>query len=247
VAPTPMAPTPITPTLVLVHGGTVTSRMWDAVLDQLATPAIAPDLPGRRYRPADLGTTTRQDWIDAVAADVIAAGLDRVVLVGHSSGGYVIPGVAALIPDRVAHLVFVAATVPSEGRAPVDFLKPKLTEIAREGETAMRAGAAGRTLGGLLPGEAPIETDLEVVENEGRLGLEAPGPLFEPFTWAGVPRSVPRTFVRCTQDRVVTPELVDRMLENMGGADLVDIDAGHDVASTEPRALARLLDAIASN
>jgi pimeloyl-ACP methyl ester carboxylesterase len=221
--------------------------MWDAVLGQLATPAIAPDLPGRRYRPADLGITTRRDWIDAIAADVIAADLDRIVLVGHSSGGYVIPGVAALVPDRVVHLVFIAATVPSEGKRPVDFLKPKLTQIALEGEEAMRAGAAGRTLGGLLPGEPPIDTQLEIVENDGRLGLEAPGPLFEPFTWAGFPRTVPRTFVRCTADRVVTPELVDRMIENMGGAGLVDMDAGHDVASTEPVPLARLLDDIASS
>ncbi|MGZ8735488.1 MAG: alpha/beta fold hydrolase, partial [Acidimicrobiia bacterium] len=135
-------------TIVLVHGGTVTSRMWDQVREHLETPAIAPDLPGRRYRPADLGTTTRQDWIDAVVADVIEAGLDPVVLVGHSSGGYVIPGAAAKIPDRVAHLVFIGATVPSEGKRPVDFLKPKLIQIALEGEPAMRAGAAGRTLGG---------------------------------------------------------------------------------------------------
>jgi pimeloyl-ACP methyl ester carboxylesterase len=239
--------TPITPTLVLVHGGTVTSRMWDTVRGQLTTPAIAPDLPGRRYRPADLGTTTRQDWIDAIAADVADAELDRVVLVGHSSGGYVIPGVAALIPDRVVHLVFIAATVPSEGKRPVDFLKPKLTQIALDGEAAMRAGAAGRTLGGLLPGETPIDTELEIVENDGRLGLEAPGPLFEPFTWAGFPRAVPRTFVRCTADRVVTPELVDQMIANMGGADVVDIDAAHDVATTEPVALARLLDGIAAS
>jgi pimeloyl-ACP methyl ester carboxylesterase len=221
--------------------------MWDAVCEHLATPAIAPDLPGRRYRPADLGTTTRHDWSEAVAADVVAAQLDQVVLVGHSSGGYVIPGVAALIPDRVAHLVFIAATVPSEGKRPVDFLKPKLTKIALDGETAMRAGAAGKTLGGLFPGEPLIETDLEIVENDGRLGLEAPGPLFEPFSWSGFPRDVPRTFVRCTADRVVTPELVDQMIANMGGADVVDIDAAHDVATTEPVALARLLDGIAAS
>jgi pimeloyl-ACP methyl ester carboxylesterase len=235
----------VSTSIVLVHGGTVTSRMWDPVLPHLRTPAIAPDLPGRRHRPADLATTTRQDWIDAVVDDVRDAGLDRVALVGHSSGGYVIPGVAARIPDAVTHLVFVAATVPSEGTAPVDFLKPKLTQIAREGEQAMRDGAAGRTLGGLLPGEPAIETELEIVENEGRLGLEAPGPLFEPFTWAGVPSTIPRTFIRCTQDRVVTPDLVDRMIANMGGADLLDIDSGHDVASAEPQLLARMLDEIA--
>ncbi len=233
-------------TIVLVHGGTVTARMWDGVRLHLDTPAIAPDLPGRRYRPADLGTTTRQDWINAVAADVTAAALDRVVLVGHSSGGYVIPGVAALLPEVVAHLVFIAATVPSEGMRPVDFLNPKLTQIALENETAMRESAQGRTLGGLAHGEPPIETELTIVENEGRLGLEAPGPLFERFTWVGVPRTTPRAFIRCTADRVVTPTLVDQMIRNMGGAELVDIDAGHDVAGTAPEALARLLDGIAT-
>ena len=46
----------MTPTLVLVHGGTVTSTMWDPVLEHLRTPARAVDLPGRRYHPADLST-----------------------------------------------------------------------------------------------------------------------------------------------------------------------------------------------
>ena len=232
-------------TLVLVHGGTVTSTMWDGLLPQLRTPAIAVDLPGRRHRPADLGSVTRQDWIDAVADDIAAAGLDEVVLVGHSSGGYVIPGVAATRPERIRHLVFVAATVPGEGRRPVDYLKPKLMELALAGEAAMRAGAAGRTLGGLRPGEPPIDTDLEIVENSGRMGLEAPDPLFEPFTWAGVPAATPRTFVRCLQDRVVTPDLVDRMVHDMGGVDVVDLDAGHEVASEAPSELAALLDRIA--
>lgn len=235
----------MTPTLVLVHGGTVTSRMWDPVVARLEAPWIAPDLPGRRHRPADLGATTRQDWIDAVADDVLAAGAERVVLVGHSSGGYVIPGVAARMPERVAHLVFIAATVPAEGRRPVDFLKPKLTRIALDGEQAMWAAAGGRTLGGLRPGEPAIETALEIVENDGRMGLEAPGPLFEPFTFAGFPSEVPRTFVRCTADRVVTPDLVDVMVENLGGATVVDVAAGHEVATEAPDVLASLLDSIA--
>lgn len=236
-----------TATIVLVHGGTVTSRMWDPVVPYLKAPAIAPDLPGRRYRPADLGTTTRQDWIDAVADDIVARDAERVVLVGHSSGGYVIPGVAAKVPERVRHLVFVAATVPSEGTRPVDFLKPKLRQIALDSEAPMREGAAGRTLGGLLAGEPPIETELEIVENEGRMGLEAPGPLFEPFTWVGVPRQVPRTFIRCVADKVITSELVDVMLANMGGAEVVDIEAGHEVASECPEVLAALLDEIAAS
>jgi pimeloyl-ACP methyl ester carboxylesterase len=235
----------VTATLVLVHGGTVTSTMWDPVLPHLRAPAIAPDLPGRRHHPADLGRVARADWSAAVADAVVARDLADVVLVGHSSGGYVIPGTAALVPDRVRRLVFIAATVPSEGTRPVDHLKARLTQLALDTEDAMRAGAAGRTLGGLRPGEPPIDTDLEIVENEGRMGLDAPNPLFEPFTWAGVPRAVPRTFVRCVHDRVVTPELVDVMLENMGGAELVDVEAGHEVTYEAPEALAAILDDLA--
>jgi pimeloyl-ACP methyl ester carboxylesterase len=234
-------------TLVLVHGGTVSSRMWDPVLPYLSGAAYAVDLPGRRHRPADLGTVTRQDWIDSVGDDIVANGFGDVVLVGHSSGGYVIPGVATLVPTRVRHLVFLTATVPAEGKAPVDYLKPKLQEMTRASERLQYERAKGKTLGDLRPGEPPIDTGLEVVENPPRMGLEAPGPLFEPFSWAGVPprEVVPRTYIRCLRDRVIPPDLASTMVENMGGADVIDLDVDHDVATSAPDVLAAVLDRLA--
>jgi pimeloyl-ACP methyl ester carboxylesterase len=234
---------PVEPTLVLVHGGTKTSAMWDDVGRHLRSPWLAVDLPGRRYRPADLSEVTLDDWALAVAHDIEALG--GVVLVGHSSGGYVIPRVAARVPERVCRLVFVAATVPAEGTRPVDYLKPGLKEMTLDSERYLFESTAGRTIGGLRTGERPVQTELEVVENGPRLGHEAPGPLFAPFTWEGVPRSLPRTFVRCLEDRVIPPELVAVMVANMGGADVVDIDAGHDVAAEAPLALADVLDHLA--
>jgi pimeloyl-ACP methyl ester carboxylesterase len=234
---------PLTPTLVLVHGGTMTSTMWDQVGQHLESPWVAVDLPGRRYRPADLSSIKRDDWIRAVGDDIESLG--EVVLVGHSSGGYVIPGVAALAPRFVRRLVFVTATVPAEGARPVDFLKPGLKEMTLEHERYLYESTAGLTIGGLRPGEPPIATELQVVENGPRMGHEAPGPLFEPFTWAGVPGSLPRTYVRCRQDRVIPPDLVDRMIANMGGAEVIEVDAGHDVATTAPEPLARVLDGLA--
>ena len=166
------------PTLVLVHGGSVSSRAWDPVLEHLRSPRLVVDLPGRRYKPADLGTLTRADWERSVLDDVADAGLDDLVLVGHSSGGYVIPGVAAgLPPGVVRHLVFVASTCPAEGQRPVDAMTEKLAARARDNEAALRAGANGRTLAELRPGEPPIETDLELVDLGGHMGLEAPAQL----------------------------------------------------------------------
>ena len=233
-------------TAVLVHGGTFTSTMWDGVRAVMGAPSLAVDLPGRRYKPADLAAVTREDWVASVCQDVGDAGRRDVVLVGHSSGGYVIPGVATRLVAEgtvtVRGLVFVAATVPAEGMRPVDYLRDDLRTLAVDTRDAVVDGARGRTLGGLRAGEAPAVTSLEVVENGPRMGLEAPGPLFEPFSWAGFPVDVPRTYVRCRRDKVIPPELADVMVANMGGATVVDLDAGHRCFDTHPQELAALLD-----
>ena len=123
-----------------------------------------------------------------------------------------------------------------------NFMRVDLKERTIRHHDLIVARTSGRTLGGLRPGERPIDTDLEVID----LGIEAPGPIFEPYSWKGFPEHIPRTYVRCLRDQVITPELVDIMVANMGGAKLIDIDAGHDVASSAPIELAALLDLCAS-
>jgi pimeloyl-ACP methyl ester carboxylesterase len=231
---------------VLVHGGTLTSTMWDPVRSCLTSPSLAVDLPGRRYRPADLAEVTIGDWITSVVTDIEEAGLTEVVLVGHSSGGYVLPGVAAALAARsvpvLQGLVFVSATVPAHGERPLDYLRDDIRTLASDHRELTLESARGRTIGGLRPGEPPIETDLEIVENGPRMGLEAPRVLFEPVSWTGFPTEVPRVYVRALRDKVIPPELADRMISAMGGAKVIDLDAGHRSYDTHPAELAAVID-----
>jgi pimeloyl-ACP methyl ester carboxylesterase len=231
---------------VMVHGGTLTSTMWDAVRSQMASPSLAVDLPGRRYKPADLGEVTIGDWVTSVVADIEDAGLTEVVLVGHSSGGYVLPGVAAALAVRsvpaLQGLVFVSATVPAHGERPLDYLREDIRTLASDHKELTLDSARGRTIGGLRPGEPPIATDLDVVENGPRMGLEAPRVLFEPVSWTGFPAEVPRVYVRGLRDKVIPPELADRMIIAMGGAKVIDLDAGHRSYDTHPAELAAVID-----
>jgi pimeloyl-ACP methyl ester carboxylesterase len=231
---------------VLVHGGTLTSTMWDPVRSRLTAPSLAVDLPGRRYKPADLAAVTIGDWVASVVADITQAGLTDVVLVGHSSGGYVLPGVAAALaalPAPALHgLVFVSATVPADGERPLDYLREDIRTLASEHRAVTLDSARGRTIGGLRPGEPSIETELEIVENGPRMGLEAPLVLFEPVSWAGFPTELPRVYVRALRDKVIPPELADRMIAAMGGAKVVDLDAGHRSYETNPDELAAVID-----
>jgi pimeloyl-ACP methyl ester carboxylesterase len=236
---------------VLVHGGTLTSTMWDPVRAAMASPSIAIDLPGRRYKPADLAEVRLVDWVTSVVEDIEEAGLAEVVLVGHSSGGYVLPGVAAALAARsvpvLQGLVFVSATVPAHGERPLDYLRDDIRNLASDHRELTLDSARGRTIGGLRRGEPPIETKLEIVENGPRMGLEAPLVLFEPVSWAGFPAEVPRVYVRALRDKVIPLELADRMISAMGGAKVVDLDAGHRSYETHPAELAAVIDEFCRN
>ncbi|MDT5363223.1 MAG: hypothetical protein QOC69_4985, partial [Mycobacterium sp.] len=85
------------PALVLVHGGAHAADCWDLTIDEIHRLApeltvLAVDLPGRRGKPGDLWTLTIADWVNSVVADIDDAGLNEIVIVGHSMAGLTVPG-----------------------------------------------------------------------------------------------------------------------------------------------------------
>ena len=96
---------------------------WDVLRPHLERPSLAPDLPGRRDKPADPMTLTVDECVRSFADDVRAADPGDVVLVAHSSGGLFAPGIAAELADRVRHVVLDVAQVPPDGGTGLDAMK----------------------------------------------------------------------------------------------------------------------------
>jgi pimeloyl-ACP methyl ester carboxylesterase len=97
------------PAIVFVHGWSCDRSYWRHQLDHFASShrVLAVDLGG--HGESGLG---RKEWTMAafgedVKAAVQAAGLEKVVLVGHSMGGPVIAEAARLMPERVVALIAV--------------------------------------------------------------------------------------------------------------------------------------------
>ncbi len=103
---------PGAPTVLAVHGVTANHRCWIALARAGAVNVVAPDLRGRGRSstlPGPAGMATH-------AADLLAVidhlGLDRIVLAGHSMGGFVVAALAAAHPERVAGVLLVDGGLP---------------------------------------------------------------------------------------------------------------------------------------
>lgn len=209
------------------------------MLRHLAHPALALDLPGRGARPADLATLRTADFAEAVVEEIEVAGLSRAILVGHSLAGITLPLVLERIPERIAHAVFVACTVPREGQNVLDAigmpgdLRPRRPELLDEARA-----------------RAMFCSDMDDEQSRfvlSRLCPEALGPMSEPARLAGLRQAVPRSYVKLLRDQTLSPAQQDEFARNAGPGCIVrELDAGHDAMVSRPRELAAVLDRIAS-
>ena len=72
------------------------------------------------------------DCAASVRSDIDAAGFDSVVRVGHSLAGCSMPAMVALLGVRVRGVVFVACTVPEDGRSAFDTPDPDIQRMIRD-------------------------------------------------------------------------------------------------------------------
>jgi len=127
-------------TYVLVHGawsGAHTFRKVRPLLARQGHEVFTPSLTGLGERahltsPLVNLTTHVTDVVNAVSYE----DLSEIVLVGYSYGGCVVTGVLAHIAERVRHLVYLDAFVPSDGESLYDLTGQQapsfLTEIGSE-------------------------------------------------------------------------------------------------------------------
>jgi len=228
-----------TSTIVLVHGAGHTASAWDAVRAHLRTPSIAVDLPGRRDRPGDIATLTLDDAADSVARDVQAAAPERVVLVGHSAGGIVLPAIAARLGRRVEHLVFLAGLNAAHGTSVGRSLWPPGSDPTRA-VVQLREGPAGRMLEPADPG------GWIAVDASSAMRLDSLNLMSQVVSWEGVAPQAHRTFVRPTQDRIQPPDMQEKLIMSCGATRVIDVEAGHNAALEAPEAVAAILDVLAA-
>lgn len=126
-------------TFVLVHGGNMSTDTWNRLSNRNRYPpggrlgarywddtAVFLRKHGHTVFTPSLGdevTHTLSDHIGQVC-DIIEKNITgKIILVGHSYGGFVITGVAARQPGRIRHLVCLDSALPDPGESLMDILR----------------------------------------------------------------------------------------------------------------------------
>ncbi len=238
---------------VLLHGGGTTSRFWDRLAPLLGHATLAVNLPGRGDRPHDLGSLTVQDEVASVVSDIENADLEPpIVVVAHSSGGLVVPGVVTALQGVVSHIVLNAASVPPEDGTGLDCMQPRHREGIMLAYESLRA--SGKAM--LTPGPpsdpetfrnaygVPLsDEDLAFVVDPVRCVVDTMSHYFQPVSWRTAPKA-PVTYVVNRLDRPVPEALQREMIGRLPVSPTVfELESGHIPAIVMPGQFAAIVTA----
>ncbi|WP_193107117.1 alpha/beta hydrolase [Brachybacterium sp. FME24] len=229
------------------------------------------DLQDFASSPSGVDGLTMDDYAEHVGAAVEkAAEHGPVVLVGHSLGGSSVTRVANETPSLLAGITYVSAFCCTELESPLAYLG---TEDARDGAAAPSAPSlSDEDLGQVPDGttrynwrtsdrafldatreqlmadateEQFLATIATVQQPDESIQASLDNAQITPDTWG----AVPRTYIRLTADRIVTPALQDRMIAEADRAapqnrfTITDIDSSHlGVMHQAPSLAAALMD-----
>ncbi len=222
--------------VVLVHGLWHGGWVWDGVREHLSTAGIS-------SLAVELPMTSLQADVDATVAAL--DGFDRpTVLVGHSYGGAVIT--AAGTHPRVEHLVYLAAFQLDVGES-VSRTLPEL-DIPGTGLGAALRLCPSNDLVTLDPERAVQVMYADATSAVAAAAVARLSPVNR-AVFRGVPtafawRHKPSTYVVCTEDRAVHPDLQRAMADR--ATHRRELRCGHSAAAVQPREVAELIESIAT-
>jgi pimeloyl-ACP methyl ester carboxylesterase len=234
-------------TFVLVHGAWQGAWCWQRiipVLEECGHRTVAIDLPGHGRDLTPPEAVTLEDYVSTVIRTVESIA-HRSVLVGHSMGGIVAALVTEQIPDKIGALVALASPPAVNGVSMINAVTALDPEYlghfvwSPDGSTARMAPQGIRDF--LCQGCPDEFIDLAV----GRFSPEPVAPFQTPLRLTPQKYGrVPRFYVGCERDRVVTKQVQQEASQSLPPANVYSIDADHSPFFSAPKALASCLDRI---
>ena len=227
---------------LLIHGSCHGAWCWDDLIPHLTAmghTARAIDLPSHGQDMTPAGEVT----LALYARAIVAAIETPVILVGHSMAGYPITAAAGLAPEKISALVYVCAYVPMAGKSLADMRRMAPTQPLLDAIIVDKARMTFR----VDPDKAAEKFyhDVPPTRAAWAIGQLGPQPILPQETPLVPDHSLPRHYLRCTDDRTIPPEFQTTMTADWPAGTVSDLPTSHSPFLSDPALLAQHLDRIA--
>jgi len=230
-------------TFLLVHGAWMGAWCWDKVILHLQNAGhkvVAQDLPSHGQDQTPIAEISLQAYTERIIS-LLDASAEPVVLVAHSVGGIVISQVAEARPDKIKSLVYLTAYLLPDGQSILsssdsDSQIPTIIEI-RQAEGVAALNAEG------MPAvffDDCSQEDIDLALSHLRPDSLAPLATPVAVTEANFGR-VPRFYIECLQDRVISPTKQREMYTGLPCQKVVSLNSSHSAFLSRPAELAEHL------
>lgn len=228
---------------VLIHGAWHGGWAWEGVIRSLTDAghtAEAPTLPG--HSPDDDRSKITFDSYVQKITEVLWKQPKPVILVGHSSAGFLLQSAAPMVRSKIERLVFLNAWILPPNTAQFDLVPPtsarELTDVATASPDRSVPVIDEFVRNILMAGE-DSEAQNKVISRltPQPLALFTTPVNVEEFNNLDVPKSV----VYCRDDTSLPPGTFLRMAEGLEHYELIEIDGGHEALVTHPARVAEAL------
>lgn len=238
------------------HGGGQGGWVWDQTIAAIAHQSggaaryLALDVPGcGTKRGRDTGSVSFDDIVGELVADIEASGLRDLVLVGHSQAGMVLPAITERRPDLLRSLAYVTCSAPPPGMTTAERMGTGLHGQNPE-EVGWPVDPEKATLTERL--RAMFCNDMGDAEGDAFMALLGqdmwPMSSYAHRDWRyDHLDAIPSVFINCLRDMALPTAWQERFAETFRVDETIYIDAGHQVMTTRPQALAEVLLALASD
>jgi pimeloyl-ACP methyl ester carboxylesterase len=234
--------------IVMAHGAWCDSKIWRKVvplLEEQGHRVAAPDLPGCGANRRPYSQIALETYVETLVE--AASGLPgRLLLVGHSLGGIFVSQAGERMADRVAGLLYVSAFMLRDGESQSSAYRrdPAAGALALN---RFQEPGTGEPLLTFAPEAFRKIFARDCTDEEAQWMISRVPPLPEKTLEAPLRLSesaygrLPRFYVRCLQDRAISPEFQRWMMESSPVRKAWDLDSGHMPSLTHPRQLAELI------
>jgi len=221
------------PTIIFVHGIWADGSSWNSQIR---------DLQAKGYPVISV-----QNPITSLAADVaatkraIAQAKGKVVLVGHSWGGFVIT--QAGNDPKVTGLVYVAALAPDLGET--------LPSLSAKGPAITLSNYFQPSGGFIYLSEEGVKTvfaqDLPVKEQQVIFATQTPGSesIFADASAEPAWKNKASWYIVAKSDRAIHPDL-ERMMAKRAGSKTIEIEASHVVMISHAKEVLKIIEEAAN-